>query len=1293
MKKNILLQQLKSQSWEIHLQSLLTFLKLKDGILGLYHSAEFQPLIHKNFDEPNEELLQKIDFSTTQSLQYFQSKNLNKQYLALPISIQNAASLLVFITEIDDSKKIEKHQKDLVLNYAKQLQNTIYQLTIEPQSEEKATHKTRKHYENLLKNTGDLVFVIDKNLQIKEFYGDENGLVYPFKDFKNKHINKTLVDDNLKKSILEAIQKLADKDFYEIEKIEYSIEINGITCWCASHIKKIYNTTKAEIEYLFVVRDITERVRTQEELKLTNELLNETGNLAKVGGWSLDLSNRSVFCSKVTKDILALGIGFDYQLNSFLKFFQHKKSQERIYRIIRETLLERKAKQDRFKIKNYHGNEIWVLIKVNAKFVDDTCVNLYGSIQDITEVKSIEDKLIYEQNRLQHVIEGSDLGAWEWDVQEDIGYHNKKWAEILGYDEDVLGPLDGNKWDKLLHPDDVSKFYNAIQNHLDGKTPFYECELRLKHKNGNYIWILDRGKVVLNDEDGKPTRVYGTHQNITRIKKLENQLKDNYKRFKGIFNLSPVGILLTDFETGEFEEVNNSLLKTTGYSKREFLNLSFWSLAKDSKSEKDKLLLEELSQTGSFGPFERTLITKKGKLFTALIQGKVYLTSDEEKKVLAVVQDITDQKNIQKKLKESVLAAKKASRAKSEFLANMSHEIRTPLNGVIGFADLLKKTPLNHTQQMYMNTVSESAESLMDLISQILDFSKIESGKFELSPSKVNLVSLCKQVSDITKYLAHKKGLELFINLDKNLPDYIETDEVKLRQVLINLLNNALKFTDKGYVELKLSLLDQQAKKANLRFEVIDTGIGIKEQNLNKIFKAFVQEDNSVSKKHGGTGLGLTISNKILKFMNSRLQLTSTYGSGSTFYFEVEFPTYSNPMPAVQAKEFEQIFIIDKDQHSARIIQNGLQQQYANVSCINPNEVSIINRIKNQQKTLIVINQYESKLEVESLLKTLQPQKEATGFKILVLINSNDSFETQNYYKYLGADYLLTKPFLVIDFNEIIEAQQRQALEIGKETASEVVKDTLDGEKIHLLLAEDNPVNMKLVNTYLKNILPKSTIYYAEDGKVALKLFKEEQINFVITDLQMPNMNGFILAKKIRHLDKGKNIPILALTAGTVKGTLEACYRAGIDDCITKPILQDQLAETIKKWQLHYTEEHSNRITFLNSKDILNLDYLKEITGGDEEFLEELLHLANESIADSLQRFELEQHQNDFESMKKTAHKLKGTALNIGAEKIADKAQEIQHFSSTDFKERKQDLSQFTADLENLQKEIKSHLN
>lgn len=524
--------------------------------------------------------------------------------------------------------------------------------------------------------------------------------------------------------------------------------------------------------------------------------------------------------------------------------------------------------------------------------------------------------------------------------------------------------------------------------------------------------------------------------------------------------------------------------------------------------------------------------------------------------------DITERKKLNKELQEKIQQAELANRAKSEFLANMSHEIRTPLNGVIGFIDLLSKTEMSSNQRQYMKIITQSSNSLLDLINDVLDFSKIEAGKIDLNIEPVDIYELTSIAIDVIKFKAHQKKIELIYNVNPDIPKYIWTDMVRLRQILINLLSNAIKFIEKGEIELKVdfNFSDNVKDLIVLHFSVRDTGIGIDPKNSKRIFQAFSQEDSSTTRKYGGTGLGLTISNRILLNMNSKLELESELGKGSRFYFSIECKYQKEKLFEPFKTNLKQAIIIDTNKSNAKVIQNFLN--YISIQSevsYNVEEAKIL-LSKKKYDIAIVDTNLTGKLSIEFIQKYIEPTP-----SILVY----DALEEGDFVSIPPKNNILSKrmkPLKPYDlYSEIVKLTTKQKEE---NQTSKIEIESLD-QNINfskILVVDDDSINLLLAKTILKSIVPQSILMQAENGHDAVEIFKTEKPDLIFMDIQMPEMSGLEATREIRRIEKENRCIIIALTAGTQKGDYEKSIQAGMDDYITKPVVKGTIEKTIQKW-------------------------------------------------------------------------------------------------------------------------------
>ncbi len=516
------------------------------------------------------------------------------------------------------------------------------------------------------------------------------------------------------------------------------------------------------------------------------------------------------------------------------------------------------------RIHNTKGDYRWISIPASPiQDSDGLFIGLTGFCLDITSSKETEQELLIKKNRYKLAIENTGLGIWDWNIATGEIYFNRRYAEILGYEYDEMD-RQFHCLDQFIHPDDKAEVWEKLQRHLDGKSPSYDSEHRLKTKYGDWVWIQDRGKVVGRDDSGKPLRMTGTHRDTTMRKEMEESMQ----RLSLVASRSNTGVVISNAD-GETEWVNFAFEKMSGYDLYDLEGKTAGNLLHGPGSDPEVIAYIDrcIKEKKEFHA-EILNYHKSGQTFWVDIDATPIF--DRRGKVIqfiAIESDITSRKKAEEEMKKAIEAAESANQAKSDFLANMSHEIRTPMNAVMGMTSLLMDTELTEDQLDFAQTIQSSNESLLNIINDILDFSKIESGKLDLEDVAFSLTCCVEEAIDLFGSAAAEKELELLCHIDDKAPEYLIGDPTRLRQILINLLGNAIKFTSHGEIVTTVTLEEIQNEDYIIRFSVRDTGIGIPEQRQSIIFEAFTQVDASTTRQYGGSGLGLVICKRLSNLM------------------------------------------------------------------------------------------------------------------------------------------------------------------------------------------------------------------------------------------------------------------------------------------------------------------------------------------------------------------------------------------------------------------------------------------
>lgn len=891
--------------------------------------------------------------------------------------------------------------------------------------------------------------------------------------------------------------------------------------------------------------------------------------------------------------------------------------------------------------------EIWMyhnLVETNKEglpYVISTALN-------VTERITLEKDLVYAKKMLEQTSAVAQVGGWEVNLKNNTVFWSQSTKEI-------------HKIDKTFQPDfeNALGFYNEesrervkflFERAVKEGIP-YDEELQLIRNDGIMIWVRVKG--IPEFEEGICTKVFGIIQDIDNFKNIYLELAKKEAMLQSFVTYVPTAVAMFDKDLN-YLSVSSSWKNEFQMNDIELIGKNMHTISPDVPEERKKIYTNALE--GKPYKNEDIAIEVPGKIGIQhynMEVGPWYLSNDIIGGAIVSVQNITDSVKINEELKTAKKMADIASKAKSEFLANMSHEIRTPLNGVIGFSDLLLKTPLNEIQTQYLNYINESGENLLNIINDILDFSKIESGKMELSIEKTNVYDIVSQVINVILYQSQKKDIELLLNIEQGLPKTILVDESRLKQILINLLGNAVKFTQQGEIELKVEKLNIDSENIRLRFSVRDTGIGIPTEKQQYIFDAFTQENSSISKRYGGTGLGLTISNNILKYMGSNLLLNSELQKGSVFYFDLELPYEISDDQDDEDLKINKVLIVDDNEANRIILQHMLA--YKNIDTVlAANGMEALQILLKGERFDIILMDYH--MPVISGLETIEKIKELFHKQneispLIILHTSSEEHDVINSFRQENNSYFLLKP---IKSEELYKTLKHAVKNIENETASVNLQPENESSLLmtapHVLLVDDNPVNMVLNNKMMKTLIPGAQLTEAKDGLQALELCREKVFDLILMDVQMPVMDGIEATKKIRLLSKYSDIPIIGVTAGNVLGEKEKCLDSGMTDFLPKPLRRANLMEMLET----YIPNKAFQKDSSNSEKYLDIHLLNEQTGDDDEFRKIFLDLIIQELSQAEKNIKIAVKDKNTADIKAILHKLKGTAGTAGLLKLAD---------------------------------------
>lgn len=1217
------------------------------------------------------------------------------------------------------SQLIEKLKQIVTRPSRAELFRILQDKNSELKEAEEAARKNERQMKSILETTSEGFWMVDNdrnttglNAEMARILGRprEEVIGRDFFDFMDEH-SRNVLNEQLK------LRKRGQGSSYEASFINNE----GKNVPCLLHGTPLLDDDGRQIGSFAMVSDLTEQKKAQEKLaKLSNAVEHSPVTVA--------ITDREGTIEYVNPKFTELsGYTYDEAVGQNPRVLKSGLMDQQVYVDLWKTIASGREWHGELCNKKKNGEIYWERASISPIFdIRGEITHFIGIKEDITQQKKIEENLRVNEERMNFALSGASLGTWDHLVIENKQIWNREQAIHHGFPPEKT-EVGFDEWMDSIHPDDREKILNIYREFLTGTSD----NLVLEYRTERDRWLMSKGSIVGRDKEGSPIRVIGITMDITYQKEFQKQILQREKFLEGLSEAvseliinsdvdaaiqkalmligKNAGADLTDvFINNHTEEHGytmtpahewssgalNSLLCNT-----DFHNLPYGDFLQrwfDTLSNRKCVygILED------FPALERAFLKVHGIKsalvvpifvqdsfwgFTAFFYSRSDLFWNELEISTFKTFANTLGQAIKKTEDSQTLAiakeeAEEATKAKSDFLANMSHEIRTPMNAIIGMSHLALKTELTPKQEDYLNKINSSAISLLGIINDILDFSKIEAGKLDIESTEFNLDEVMNNVTNLITQKAQEKKLEFLIKMPGDIPTNLVGDPLRLGQVLLNLINNAIKFTPKGEVVVTVEPVDLTGEEPLIQFSVRDSGIGMTPEETARLFQAFAQADTSITRKYGGTGLGLAISKKLVNLMGGDISVVSEPGKGSTFIFTARFGRYSPkkkycliPTPDIKGMR---VLVIDDNPTAREIFSEMLKDMSFSVFLAKSAEdgIKILEReAGNNPIQLVFMDLLLPGMNGIEASRYIKSRSNLPKIPYIILVTAFGREDVMREVRSVDLDGFLMKP---VSRSTLFDAiMMAFGKEIGGSDRTEKRKDEevnlkkIAGAKI--LLVEDNEINQQVAQEILSSAGLVITI--ANDGQEAIEKALQDKYDTILMDVQMPIMDGYEATRRLRNMCGFEKIPIIAMTAHAMVGDFKKSLEAGMNDHVTKPINPKELFETLVKWiepgervvppreAIADKQEQVQAPETLPEIPGIDIESGLKRVGGNRKLYRKLLLRFKEDYTTITKQIKEAYLAGDYELAGRLAHTVKGVAGNIGAAGIYDLAREVEN--------------------------------